>query len=134
MKIINSVHFISLLLFSLLSCNSDNSLVQNVEGFWQIENISYQDENKLNDLSGNTISFGANSGSVPRVGNFARDAHIQWDVRQSRNADSLFIETENPIFNGQYQILFATDENNSIFAKLISENTVMELRKVDLGL
>ena len=105
-----------------------------MEGFWQIENISYKNENKLNDLSGNTISFGENSGSVPRVGNFDKDAKIQWDVLQSKNSDSLFIESENTVFNGQYKILFATDENNSVFAKLISENTVMELRKVDLGL
>ena len=105
-----------------------------MEGFWQIEDISYKNENKRNELSGNTISFGENSGSVPKVGNFDRDADIQWGVIQSKNADSLFIKTGNPVFNGQYQILFATDENNSVFAKLISENTVIELRKVDLGL
>ncbi len=134
MKNINFVHLIILLLFSLLSCNSDNSLVKNIEGFWQIEYISYKNENKLNDLSGNTISFGENSGSVPRLGNFDRDQNIQWGITKSKDADSIFIETENPIFNGQYQILFATDENNSVFAKLISENTAMELRKVDLGL
>ncbi len=105
-----------------------------MEGLWQIEEISYKDENKMTDLSINTISFRENSGSVPRLGNFDRDQNIQWGITKSKDADSIFIETENLIFNGQYQILFATDENNSVFAKLISDNTVMEIRKVDLGL
>ena len=134
MKNFNSVHLIMLLLCSLLSCNGSNNLEENMEGLWQIEEISYRDENKMTDLSINTISFRENSGSVPRVGNFDRDENIQWNILQSRDADSIFIKTENPIFKGQYQILFATDENNSVFAKLTSDNTVMEIRKVDLGL
>lgn len=134
MRNINSIHLIFLLLCLLFSCNGSNNLEKNMEGLWQIEEISYQGENTMTALSINTISFRENSGSVPRVGNFDRDEKIQWGVLQSGETDSIFIETDNPVFNGQYQILFATDENNSVFAKLISENTTMEIRKIDLGL
>lgn len=123
-----------ILLSILFSCNDSNTLEENIVGLWLIEDLNYKNENITDLLSLNTISFREKTGGVPGVGEFEKDEDISWSVLTSRDVDSILIETENPIFNGQYKILFATDELNSVFAKLVSEDTVIEIRKIELGI
>ena len=121
-----------ILLGLFYSC--ENSLHENIEGLWQIENLNFQNKNITNTLSLNTISFRENSGSVPRASKYHMDENIDWKVLESEKSDSIIIKSKNPVFNGKYRILFAKDEQNSIFAKLISDDTQIEIRKIDLGI
>lgn len=118
------------LLISNSSCES--SLNKNIYGLWQIENLNLNNKDITDSLSINTISFNENSGSVPRVSNYQKDGNIEWSIIESENGDSIFIKSKNQVFHGNYKVQFATDEQKNIFAKLISNQTVIEIRKIEL--
>ncbi len=122
--------------FSLLLLNSgcESSSNKNIQGLWQIENLNLNNKDFTDSLSINTITFKENSGSVPRVSNYEKDGNIDWSIENSKNGDSILIKSKNQVFNGNYKIQFATDEQNNIFAKLVSDQTIIEIRKIELGL
>ena len=118
----------------ILNLSCDSSFNKNIQGLWQIENLNLNNKDFTDSLSINTISFRENSGSVPRVSNYEKDGNIDWSIKKSKNGDSILIKSKNQVFDGNYKIQFATDEQNNIFAKLVSNKTIIEIRKIELGL
>jgi len=121
------------MLIFFISC--EKPLKENFEGIWEIEELSFKNENYLDKLFINSISFSSDSANLPGTHEFSGDSNAQWKIIEYQNSDSLVITSKNKIFDGRYNLLFATDQNdNSVYAKLISNRTVILLHKVNLGI
>lgn len=122
-----------IIIFSLLLINCEKSLQENMLGVWVIEEMTVDGKDFLNQLNIKTISFNKNKINIPSHAGFPIVENTEFLLLKSETSDSLIIYSNSKAFNGRYQMLFSIDNNdNSIYAKLISKKRKLIIHKVPL--
>ncbi|AXT21185.1 hypothetical protein D7030_08420 [Flavobacteriaceae bacterium AU392] len=102
-------------------------------GVWVIEEMTVDGKDFLNQLNIKTISFNKNKINIPSHAGFPIVENTEFLLLKSETSDSLIIYSNSKAFNGRYQMLFSIDNNdNSIYAKLISKKRKLIIHKVPL--
>jgi len=133
MMVVRIRFFVFCASFFFISCKP--SLEKKFEGMWTVEEINYKNENYIDKLYINVISFNENNVNIPEVNNYSGESLAQWEIIEYDKGDTLIIKSHNKIFDGRYKLTFAQDsKDNSVFAKLISKTTFVVLHKINLGI
>lgn len=131
-QMMDNLIYIFLAAFILIGCES--SLKNKMTGVWKIEQLNYKNENYIDSLYINVISFNNDNIYLPDTKGYKGEEKTEWGIIENLNGDSLIIKSNNDIFNGRHELLFAQDSDGSIFAKLISKEAIILIHKSNLGL
>ncbi len=123
--------YLYLILFFIFSC--ENQLKNDLSGLWVVESIIYNGTN-LEIPNINTFSFGKGEKvTIPPHLHFSQFEVANYELIGNEIADSLVVKSQSDVFNNRFDLLFQTDPlSGTIYLKLISKNSVVDLQKVNL--
>ncbi|WP_445735711.1 hypothetical protein [Mariniflexile sp.] len=124
---IKKISLLFLIMISLISCNE--SLKEKMNGLWILEEIYYEDKDYLDSISYKIVKIDEKNIMIHST----NEINAEWDIIQYKGIDTLVINSNDKIFKGKFELLFALDtEDNSVFCKLLGEKTIIILHKIDL--
>lgn len=125
--------FYIVILILLNSCNSVSNVENKLQGLWMINEMKNEKINYMDSLYQNSLTFKKEKGRsyiiIPKTDNYEMEfAHFR--VFKEKKINMLTIESVNPVFRRNYEIIFYKDLKNKLLGvKLKSGKLIIDATK-----